>query len=264
MRVLFVEPIAFLPLSKHTGVQFPDTMSYSESYVHTPSRTPRTPGGSTLYIAGLSDQKVRGGGCSSAFRSTSSFGDAHIKDLQQQITPLRYAPPVSYMTPRGTPSESRVGTSAFASSSSDRHSYIPKCHTPPCTSTSSPVQTQRALTPSASFKSKTPIACAHFVSMTKPTDPHFVSVGGSPQPSPISGKMRPTSSFKSSSGRDSYIKALPQTTDAYSPLRSDFDSKSRAGENRRGSSAFVSATSIGDAHIKAVTKPVDTCVAYRI
>lgn len=268
----------------------------------TPPQHQRSVGGTggTLYVTGMADATVKRGGCSSSFRTPEDHGDAHIKVLRH-LSHDKLASQPNYFTPKKSPSESRIGSAAFASKIDDRHSYIPSNSTSVITSrlfglyepstTRSPHERPGSaasggrVTPSASFRSVTPTASAH-IPKNKPVEPHFIrddpSLSAYPS-SPIGGgssssvqrRQRPTSSFRNSADRDSYVKAQPSRQDRYSPLVSDFDkcqrndrgerpgsSGSHAASPRGGTSSFKSKTTIGDAHIRAMNKPVDVCLAY--
>lgn len=263
----------------------------------TPPRHQRQLGGNggTLFVPGMADSAVKRNGCTSSFRSSpGAHGEAHMKELRH-LSHDKLSPQLSSFTPRKSPSESRAGSAAFSAKVDDRYSYLPSASASELTSrlfgayepnAMSPPQqsarrgstTARGGSPSASFRSTTPTASAHF-RKNKLIEPHYLSdepqtnTSSSPQP-PGAGmssvqrqsRLRPTSSFRSSADRDSYIKALPQRLDSYSPLVSDFDKCARGrgspSSPRGGTAPFKSKTSIGDAHIRAMNKPVDVCLAY--
>jgi hypothetical protein len=269
-----------------------DGGGHSRAHVHaylqdsTPPRHQRELGGSggTLYVRGMAEVTVVRNGCTSSFRSPGCHGEAHLKDLRH-LSHDKMSPQPNYMTPRKSPSDSRAGSAAFASKMDDRYSYLPSQSSIALTShlfglystngspqtPSSPTeggsqrrQGGRDNSPSASFRSTTPTASAHFPK-NKPVEPHFIRdemSDGSPLSSVqrLARHQRPTSSFRSSAERDSYVKAQPQRLDSCSPLTSDFDKCKAKG--RGGTSSFKYSGSIGDAHIRALTKPVDVCLAY--
>jgi hypothetical protein len=280
-----------MPLSPHHSGGYTSTQhAYLQNA--TPPLHQRSVGGSggTLYVTGMADAAVKRGGCSSSFRTPEDHGDAHIKVLRH-LSHDKMSPQPNYFTPKKSPSESRAGSAAFASKKDDRHSYIPSNSTSALTSrlfglyepsvTRSPHERPGSAasgraSPSASFRSVTPSASAH-IPKNKPVEPHFIRddrVGGSDPSagtsSPVQRGQRPTSSFRNSADRDSYVKAQPSRQDRYSPLVSDFDKCQRGSGDRPGSASsprggtasFKSKTTIGDAHIRAMNKPVDVCLAY--
>lgn len=208
--------------------------------------TPRSPGGTTLYVAGMgSAQKPRPEAGSAFFRSGTSIGDAHIKDLDKKITAGPYSAPRNTMGGNGT--------AAFRSKSpSDRDAHMKDLMSrsygsPRSPSGSSPMRQQL---PSASFRSASPIACAHINAMTKPTDASYTAGGRSPDRLG-SAAFRSTTSIA-----DAHIKAVPRRNEGGSSVLSPDSSRSCT-------SPFRSTTTIADAHIKAVPKPVDVVLAYR-
>lgn len=284
--------------SDRTGGYTPTQHAYLQN--STPPQHQRSVGGSggTLYVTSMADAAVRRGGCSSSFKTPEDHGSAHIKALKH-LSHDKLSSQPNYFSPKKSPSESRAGSAAFAAKRDDRHSYIPTSSTATITSrlfgvyepsvTRSPHERPGSAaaggraSPSASFRSITPTASAH-IPKNAPIEPHYIrddphvfeaSPNGS---SSIQRRQRPTSSFRNSADRDSYIKAQPARQDRYSPLVSDFDKcQPRSGDRphsaglgrglsssspRGGTSSFKSNTTIGDAHIRAMNKPVDVCLAY--
>lgn len=205
--------------------------------------------GTTLFVSGMAKSPVRGEGNSSCFRSGSSIGDAHIKNLSSRITPGPYAAAPT-ISPRG-------GTAAFRSTSpSDRDSHIKDISSRFNSSGfgNSPSGAHGNQLPTASYRSGSPIACAHILAMTKPTDASYNSKGAFP----YSGTQNSASYRSHTTIADAHIKALPKFHE--SVLGVEDGSMLTA---RSCTSPFKSHSSIADAHIKAVPKPVDLLLAYQ-
>ena len=216
---------------------------------HSPSQSAMSPsGGSTLYVSGMGSQQRRRATetGSHMFRSTTSVGDAHIKDCSMRVTPGPYQGQRSTMGAQGT--------AAFRSKSpSDRDSHMRSLMSstyasPRSTGSRSPGR--QGQLPSASFRSASPTACAHIQAMPKPTD---ASYNGA-RPSSRGGA---TAQFRSTTSiADAHIKASPKMHDSVVVTP--------RGSTRGGATAqFRSTTSIADAHIKAMPKMTDVVVAYR-
>ena len=214
------------------------------------------PPSSTLYVSSLSSGIRRSpNSCSSAFRSQTKR-DSHIQDLSQHVTAGQWSPRRDYFGPvdavavgihnnnneeassprPSSGSHSRFGTSAFVSKLDDRYSYLPSSQGRPSTprgqqDQASPVRPGSTLGSSVGRSARRP---------------------GSPSSSCFGSTSSPA--------RDSYVPRR-SGADGHTPLRSDFDA-ARAGSPRGGTSAFLSKTTVGDAHIKAMPKLVDTCVAF--
>lgn len=203
---------------------------------------------STLYVPSLSSGVRRSpNSCSSAFRSQTKR-DSHIHDLAQHVTAGQWSPRRDYFGPvdsvgaesaqAASPSRpssgahSRLGTSSFTSKLDDRYSYLPRPATTPrqdASGSQSPARPESAMSSSPGGRVRRQGSPSCFGSTSSPA-------------------------------RDSYV---PRRSgpDGHTPLRSDFDLLGKRSP-RGGTSAFLSKTTVGDAHIKAMPKLVDTCVAF--
>lgn len=214
---------------------------------HSPSQA-YTPNGSTLYVSGMaSTQRKRASEAGShMFRSSTSIGDAHIKDCSLRVTSGPYSAAKS--TFQG------AGTAAFRSRSpSDRDSHMRSLMASTYASPRSPGSRspgRQPQLPSASFRSVSPTACAHITALPKPTDASY-NYGG-----PRDNRIGSASFRSTTSIADAHIKASPRMHDSTAVV-------TPRGSARECTSPFRSTTSIADAHIKALTKPVDVVVAYR-
>jgi hypothetical protein len=217
-------------------------------------------GGDVLYVPGLAAQMLRSPEKgTSAFRSTVPSADAHIRDAMLRVNSPR-GDQQSYAASLGdvarTPSRQPAGGSPSASHQKNLSTYSVGRATSP--STSSPSTRSRASIGSASFRSKTPIACAHINAMPLPIDPLHVEPTLSQSPSRGSGSKRPSASFISTTSKgDAHIRPLirlgQEQTDR-SGWRSDFD----IAKKPVSSASFKSSTPIADAHIRALTRPGDS------
>jgi hypothetical protein len=253
---------------------------------HSQSQPMSPTGGSVLFVNGMGSarrQRSLDGG-SHMFRSTTTIGDAHIKDCSLRITPGPYT------AARDTTNSG--GTAAFRSKSpSDRDSHMRTLMHGSYGSPRSPVSRSSVghqhMQPSASFRSASPNACAHITAQPKPLNASYeldrrdssrlgsaafrsstsiadAHIKASTKPLDASyeldrrnGSRIGSAAFRSSTSiADAHIKASPRMHDVNVTL-------TPRGSSRGATSSFKSTTSIGDAHIKALPKPVDVLVAYR-
>jgi hypothetical protein len=186
---------------------------------------------------------------SSFFKSTTSIADAHIRALSSQINKVPFKAPVESHSQHS----SVVAFGATGSNERNAHykDLLKRTGSPGRSSPMSWGEPGGQL--SASYRSKSPIACAHILAVPKPTDPLYQGGQGG-------GRTDGPSSFyrSGSSIADAHIKALSKPHDSTSPIAD-------ISRNIHGpvQASFRSTTSIADAHIKAVPKPADVCVAYR-
>ena len=208
--------------------------------------------GDVLYVPGIAASILRSPQGTSAFRSTVPSADAHIRDAllrvnctsdQQQQRALHLSPSVEYHTP---PRQVGGQLSPAGGSSGRRDTQQQSSVRAQSPSASSSPSARRL--GSASFRSKTPTACAHIRALPSPVDPvpiHSTGAGSS--------SKRPSASFLSSTSKaDAHIRSLNQRggSGGFVP-RSDFD----VGKSPISSASFKSSTPSACAHIKALNKP---------
>ena len=257
-----------------------------------------------LYVPGLAAQMIRSPQKgTAAFRSTVPMADAHIRDAMLSMNSFRNdaaSPSFGKQLARGSPDMSQSSFSAVSSPQSSPHSAFRRDTMSPggAPAFGSPTSGRaRTMLGSASFRSKTPTACAHIKALPVPVDALQVAR------SPVMGAKRSSTSFMSTTSKgdahlspvcstnppitgylprsdfdvarlpvssasfksstpiaEAHIRALTKPGESLSTPHSDFDEVAKRKDQL--SASFKSNTSMADAHIRALTKPVDVCTAF--